>query len=235
MKLLHGAVGLAAIALTTGAAFSQTARESGLSESITRGATIASLGNGRGAGACASCHAFNGAADPSGAFPRLAGQSAIYLRRSLDSYAEGGRQNVIMGSIARALSQQERADVASYFAFVYAPIPPTAPVGSELLEQGRALATVGVNDQQLVACSTCHGPYGRSVTPTTPSLGGQYARYVSSQLRMFRDGRRSTGAAAMAGFAHALTDSQVEAVASYFQRAPGPTGPLPPGNQGVLR
>ncbi len=212
--------------MAAGAALSQTV-PSVPDASVERGALLASLGNDHGAGACASCHAFNGAADPSGGFPRLTGLSGPYIRHALDDFAEGSRKNVLMASISKALSAQERADAGAYYSSVYAPVPPAAPVSRDLLEEGRVLAVVGVNDQQLVACSACHGPFGRSPTPMIPSLGGQYARYITWQLGEFRDGRRSSGAAVMAGFAHALNDRQVEAVSDYFQRAPGPVGPLP--------
>jgi quinohemoprotein ethanol dehydrogenase len=43
-----------------------------------RGAVIAAQGTATGAPGCALCHAFNGVSDGSGAFPRIAGQSAYY-------------------------------------------------------------------------------------------------------------------------------------------------------------
>ena len=46
-----------------------------------RGAVIAAQGVATGAPGCAQCHAFNGASDGSGAFPRIAGQSAGYLAK----------------------------------------------------------------------------------------------------------------------------------------------------------
>ena len=194
---------------------------------MSRGAALAALGNKSGSPACASCHAFNGAADPSGAFPRLTGQSTAYITEALNAYAEGGRQNVLMASVSKALSPEERRDVAAYYASVYAPVPPSAAAPPGLVDRGRVITTVGVNDQQLVACATCHGPFGRSPIVTTPSLGGQFGRFIVAQLHMFGDGRRKDGSAAMAGFAHALTDEQIEAVAAYYQSLNGPVGPLP--------
>jgi cytochrome c553 len=193
----------------------------------TRGSRIAALGNGRGAPACASCHAYNGVADPSGAFPRLAGLSQTYLLRSLDGFASGQRNNAIMTGIARALSAPERADVAAYYASVSAPVPPAPPVDEKTVAMGRVIATVGLNDQQVPACAACHGPLGHSVTGAIPSLAGQYSRYIVFELRAFRAGQRSAGAASMAAIAHALSDAQELAVASYFQRAGEP--PVPPG------
>src|SRR5262249_59967589 len=58
-----------------------------------RGAVIAAQGTAAGAPACAQCHAFNGVADGSGAFPRIAGQSAHYLAKQLQYFASGIRDN----------------------------------------------------------------------------------------------------------------------------------------------
>ena len=54
-----------------------------------------------GAPACAQCHAFNGGSDGSGAFPRIAGQSAYYLGKQLRDFTSGVRANAIMSPIAK--------------------------------------------------------------------------------------------------------------------------------------
>ena len=212
----------------------------GADDPAAEGARIAALGNGRGVPACASCHAYNGEADPSGAFPRLAGQSRTYLLASLNAYADGQRKNALMSGIAAGLSDQERADVAAYYASVAAPVPPAPPVDERVVDLGRVIATVGLNDQQIVACATCHGPFGHSATPPIPSLAGQYARYIEFELQMFRSGERTSGAAVMAGFSHRLSDEQARAVAAYFQRVqPSPVALAsspsnqPTGDQGA--
>src|SRR5271168_2041610 len=79
------------------------------------GARIVSQGTNKGAVACARCHGYDGASDGSGAFPVLAGQSAYYLTAQLGSFATGSRQNAIMTSIARGLSDDEIQSVAQYY------------------------------------------------------------------------------------------------------------------------
>jgi cytochrome c553 len=69
---------------------------------VERGAVIAAQGKA-GAPACAQCHAFNGASDGSGAFPRIAGQSAHYLAGQLRDFASGVRANAVMTPIAKSL------------------------------------------------------------------------------------------------------------------------------------
>ena len=83
---------------------------------VNRGAVIAAQGTAAGAPACARCHAFNGGSDGSGAFPRIAGQSAFYLSEQLRSFSSGVRLNAIMSPVAKALSEDDISDVAAYYA-----------------------------------------------------------------------------------------------------------------------
>src|SRR3954454_8410250 len=83
---------------------------------------------------CGQCHGADGKGDPSGPYPRLAGQAALYLYKQLDDYASGSRKNEVMGPIAQALSDQERQDAAAYYAGQNAPYgtasaPPKADLG----------------------------------------------------------------------------------------------------------
>ena len=68
------------------------------------GALIAAQGTPTGAPPCAQCHAFNGVSDASGAFPRLAGQSAFYLAGQLRDFASEVRVSALMTPIAQKLS-----------------------------------------------------------------------------------------------------------------------------------
>ena len=64
---------------------------------------------------CAQCHGADGNS-PTSAFPRLAGQHADYLQHALLAYTTGERKNAIMATFAAALSAQDRADLAAWFA-----------------------------------------------------------------------------------------------------------------------
>ena len=67
------------------------------------------------AAACVACHGEDGnSTNPQ--FPRLAGQYADYIERALTDYASGARKNPIMKGFASALSAQDRADLAAWFA-----------------------------------------------------------------------------------------------------------------------
>lgn len=64
---------------------------------------------------CAACHGADGNS-PSPAFPILAGQYEDYLIRAMQEYQSGTRKNPIMNGFAAPLSDQDRADLAAYFA-----------------------------------------------------------------------------------------------------------------------
>ena len=63
---------------------------------------------------CAACHGADGnsaAAD----FPKLAGQQADYIVKSLQGYKSGTRKNPVMAPMGANLSQRDMEDVAAYF------------------------------------------------------------------------------------------------------------------------
>jgi cytochrome c553 len=70
-------------------------------------------------GTCSPCHQdnFSGGASPAGVAPRLAAQSAPYLLGAIDAFANRVRRNnEPMTNIAKALSADDRKQVADYLA-----------------------------------------------------------------------------------------------------------------------
>jgi cytochrome c553 len=190
-----------------------------------RGAVIAAQGTATGAPACALCHAFSGGSDGSGAFPRIAGQSAAYLSQQLQQYSSGVRTNAIMSSIARGLSREDIADVAAYFAGLETPYLPLTLADQDLIKKGKELAEAGNPAKGVPGCDACHGAGGAGQPPTIPYLGGQYASYTTLQLRMWQRGFRKNSPEAMALFARKLDEQEIAAVAAYYQQARGATTP----------
>lgn len=64
--------------------------------------------------ACAACHGADGNS-VSADFPKLAGQNADYLVKSLQGYKSGARKNPIMAPMGTNLSQRDMEDLAAYF------------------------------------------------------------------------------------------------------------------------
>lgn len=65
--------------------------------------------------ACAACHGADGNS-ASADFPKLAGQNADYLVKSLQGYKAGTRKNPIMAPMGANLSQRDMEDLAAFFA-----------------------------------------------------------------------------------------------------------------------
>ena len=63
---------------------------------------------------CAACHGADGNS-ASADFPKLAGQHADYIVKSLQGYKAGTRKNAIMAPMAAPLSQRDIEDLAAYY------------------------------------------------------------------------------------------------------------------------
>lgn len=183
-----------------------------------RGAEIAAQGTPAGAPGCAQCHAFNGASDGSGAFPRVAGQSAYYLAKQLRDFGSEVRDNAVMSPIAKAMTPQDIADAAAYYAGLHAPFLPLPKPDPALVKQGEQIAAVGNEGRSIQACNNCHGPGGAGEPPAIPYLAGQYASYLALELRMWQRGFRKSSPNEMAFVSRQLTDQEIAAVAAYYQQ-----------------
>ena len=64
---------------------------------------------------CVACHGPDGNS-PSPIFPRLAGQYADYLLKTLEDYRSGERDNAVMKAFAMQLNDQEMEDVSAFYA-----------------------------------------------------------------------------------------------------------------------
>src|SRR5947208_1764328 len=64
---------------------------------------------------CAACHGADGQTTLDGQYPRIAGQYADYLAKTLHDYKSGARKNPVMAGFANTLSDQDIDDLAAYF------------------------------------------------------------------------------------------------------------------------
>lgn len=71
---------------------------------------------------CQACHGPDGNGIGMPQYPILAGQYEDYLRKALGDYKSGARNNPIMAGMAGALSEQDVADLAAYFAAQQGPL-----------------------------------------------------------------------------------------------------------------
>src|SRR5271156_6199540 len=87
--------------------------------------------------------------------------------------------------------------------------------GGTAPESGSADSTVAGT---VHVCSSCHGPDGRSISPTFPRLAGQQKDYIVAQLQAFRDKTRADPHAQtyMWGMAARLSDPTIDGIAAYY-------------------
>ena len=167
---------------------------------------------------CEACHGAHGEGMAAAHVPRLAGQSADYLQKQLDDYADGTRDNPVMAIFAKALSKQQRARFAVRYASMPAPVMSTpASIGAVGLARGHQLAYQGDETKRVAACNACHGPDGMGVVYAAPYLAGQSAEYLAGALKAFQQGTRKNDAGElMRSVAERLDDADVAAVSGYF-------------------
>ena len=167
---------------------------------------------------CEACHGAHGEGAPPAGIPRLAGQSADYLAKQLHDYETGTRDNPIMRNFARGLSDSERTQLGSYYAWLSA--PPTAQtvqINAHQLVRGRQLASQGDEAARVQACDNCHGPDGSGLPHSAPYLAGQSAQYLANQIKGWQEGTRKNDAGKlMVVIAERLSSADITAVSAYF-------------------
>ncbi|MBM4226176.1 MAG: c-type cytochrome [Gammaproteobacteria bacterium] len=82
-------------------------------------------------------------------------------------------------------------------------------------------------DQKLAACAACHGENGaKPIMAEYPIIAGQYADYLASALRAYRDGRRNNAVMASQLLALQLSDSDIDRLADHFSKQASPLAVL---------
>ncbi|MBA1293166.1 c-type cytochrome [Pseudomonas lurida] len=167
--------------------------------------------------ACVACHGADGGGVAAAGFPRLAGLPAAYLRKQLEDFKRGSRDNPVMRPLAIALTDAEVQALSQ----TIAAMPAAAPVPvyrSEMpTNAAQKLALQGAWERQIPACVSCHGPAGSGVGDTFPPLAGQPAGYLAAQLIAWQNGTRHNDVNDLMGpIAKSLTAQEAQDVAQYF-------------------
>ena len=164
---------------------------------------------------CVACHGVDGnSSNP--VWPTIAGQHPQYIRKQLESFKSGARQDPLMSPMAAGLSDADIADLAAYFS---AQKPKGLEADPAKLSQGQRLYRGGDTSKGVAACTACHGPGGAgNPTALYPAIAGQHSTYVAAQLRAYREGKRQTDPnQMMRNVTHSMSDEQIDAVAAYVQ------------------
>lgn len=158
--------------------------------------------------------------------PKISGQSAKYIANSLAAYAKGERKHPTMVGISTSLSEQDMADLATYYSqhgvVAGASLPekadkePSAAVAA-LLNKG--------------ACISCHGAnFAKPIDPSYPKIAGQHADYLTVALKAYKtEGNAKVGRSngVMGGIAKQFTNAEMKAMAGYISSLPGDLKTVP--------
>lgn len=168
---------------------------------------------------CKNCHGLSGQGYR-GFFPvpRLAGQQTEYFENQLRAFIERRRENRFMYAVAHVLSPATRAALAAHFKTLNP--KPLGGAPRALVAAGKRIYEEGVPENNVPACLACHGAEARG-QEAIPRLAGQLHDYISSKLANWTkerglDPANPDTSAVMAATSHAMTKSQVAAVAAYL-------------------
>lgn len=148
---------------------------------------------------CSSCHGENGVPIDA-TIPTIWGQQESFLVKQLHDYRSGDRDNQIMASFAKSLTQAELRPAAAYFASKTWPARPST-VASPTPPSGIAV------------CQICHQQNFVGGLPA-PRLAGQSYQYLVEAMQSFADGTR-TNNADMVKLMQALSPAERDAIARY--------------------
>ena len=168
--------------------------------------------NARGLPACASCHGAGGNSTIV-ANPRLAAQPAAYIHKQLVDFTTPNRQQPVMTTYAKMLSDEEKTNIAAWLSTQQA--KQGAAKNKDTVELGRKIYRGGIADRGVAACASCHGATGSGIPAQYPRLAGQHQDYTFTQLQAFKSGARNNSPQ-MGTLAKRMSDEEMKAVADYI-------------------
>jgi cytochrome c553 len=162
--------------------------------------------------ACVSCH---GAAGNStiAANPKLAGQIPSYVHKQLVDFTGPDRNQAIMTTYAKMLTDDEKKNVAAYLGAQQQKAG--AAKNKDTLDLGKKIYRGGIAEKGVAACASCHGATGAGLPIQYPRLAGQHQDYTVAQLTNFRSGARKNSVP-MTTLAKRMSDDEMKAVADYI-------------------
>lgn len=163
---------------------------------------------------CKGCHGETGnSIDP--LIPKLAGQYGKYIAKQVRNYQASIRTHQIMGAVAASVTDEDLADISSYFAsqpMMKGDAPSSNQIGKDLFEKGDL-------SRMMVPCNNCHGADGKGQNPRNsvfPVIGGQHKDYLLGQLISFKKGNRNNSPGGIMNITvQRLSDAELEAIAEY--------------------
>lgn len=156
---------------------------------------------------CANCHGEVGISKTP-EVPNLAGQNPAYLLEQIRKFGTGERKDQFMQGLIKVLKDEERVQVALYYASVPA-VPSPADVAK--VAQGKALFAK--------LCVRCHGEQARG-SELYPRLASQKIPYLQTSITRYRDNTGVRNNQLMTIATAPLKNEDISALANYLTQLP---------------
>jgi cytochrome c553 len=156
---------------------------------------------------CANCHGEGGLAKTTDV-PNLAGQHPAYLLEQIRKFGAGERVDAFMQGLIKVLNDEERAQVALYYASIKVP-PSRADVSQ--IAHGKVMYDK--------LCARCHGPDARG-NELYPRLAGQQQPYLKKSITHYRDGSGVRNNQLMRIATAPLKNEDIVALSHYLTQLP---------------
>jgi len=154
---------------------------------------------------CAACHGQQGEGMVAMNAPKLAGQSAWYLKRQLQNYKSGARgahADDVFGRQMAPMAATLVNDAAIDNVIAHIQTLPDKPAASTIT------GDVGNGEKLYRVCSYCHGADGQGIKAmNAPRAAGMSDWYLARQLENFREGIRGSHLSDYYGFQMGLMAS----------------------------
>jgi cytochrome c553 len=156
---------------------------------------------------CANCHGDEGVSKMP-EVPNLAGQNPAYLLEQIRKFGSGERKDQFMQGLIKVLKDEERVQVALY----YASMPPVpSPADAAKVAQGKALFAK--------LCARCHGEQARG-SELYPRLASQKMPYLQTSITRYRDNTGVRNNQLMTIATAPLKNEDISALANYLTQLP---------------
>ena len=201
---------LAALAATlfSGLSWGQVAAEHKLAVAMqsTKAMEVAAEAGKKASFFCANCHGADGNSSM-GEVPNLAGQNPAFLLEQIRKFGSGQRKNEFMQRLIKVLSDDDRVNIALYYARQNVKAQP--PGDPALMSKGY--------EQFSKNCFRCHGEQGRG-NEKIARIAGQQPTYLVLTITRYRDHTGERNDPLMATNTAMLKDPDIRALAEYVSR-----------------
>jgi cytochrome c553 len=156
---------------------------------------------------CANCHGEEGISKTPDV-PNLAGQNPAYLLEQIRKFGSGERKDKFMQGLIKVLKDEERLQVALFYA---SSVVPPSPASVNQINRGKELFTK--------LCVRCHGEQARG-NETIARLAGQKVPYLQKTIIRYRDQTGERNNQLMSIATAGLKNEDVAALANYITQLP---------------